>query len=97
MLGYISPITTFLLPHLEKKFLCQHTKLKYFRQICHNRDLCRSLQPGLISFTKFDEKLDLPIANHERIYKLIMNFDWKQLFRKIIKLCNKEISVNPSI
>ena len=48
------------------------------------RDLCRFLQPGLISSTTFDEKLGFPTANHKRIYKLIMDLtpnDWKHLLR----------------
>ena len=45
------------------------------------RDLCRFLQPGLISSTTSDEKLGFHTANHKRIYKLIMDLtpnDWKQ-------------------
>ena len=35
------------------------------------RDICRFLQPGFISFRSFEEKLDLPTANHNQIYKAI--------------------------
>ena len=48
------------------------------------RTLCRFLQSGLIFATTFDEKLGFPTANHERIYKLIMELipnDWKHLLR----------------
>ena len=37
------------------------------------RDLCRFLQPGLISSVAFDEKLTFSTANHKRIYKRIMD------------------------
>ena len=46
------------------------------------RDLCRFLQPGLISFTTFDEKLGFPTANHKRIYKIIMGFGFELKFLK---------------
>ena len=36
------------------------------------RNVCRFLQPFLISSTTFDEKLGFPTANYGRIYKLIM-------------------------
>ena len=48
------------------------------------RDLCRFLQPGLISSTAFDEKLGFPTAKHKWIYKLVMDLipnDWKHLLR----------------
>ena len=48
------------------------------------RDLCRFLQPGLISYSTFDEKLGLLTVNHKIIYKIIMEFivsNWKHLFR----------------
>ena len=48
------------------------------------RGLCRFLQPGLISYSTFDEKLGLLTANHKIIYKIIMEFivsNWKHLFR----------------
>ena len=46
------------------------------------KDLCRFLQPGLIS-SAFLKKLDFPTANHKR-YKLVMGLipnDWKHLLR----------------
>ena len=42
-------------------------------------DLRRFLQSSLISSRIFDEKLDFPTANHKRIYKLIMYFEWNHL------------------
>ena len=48
------------------------------------RELWRFLQPGLISYSTFDEKLGLLTVNHKIIYKIIMEFivsNWKHLFR----------------
>ena len=48
------------------------------------RDLCRFLQPGLISSTTFDKKLGFPKANHMRIHKCItylISNHWKHLLR----------------
>ena len=48
MLAYISPITTYIEEFLDQSiFLSQHTKL----QIYLIRELCRFLQPRLISMT----------------------------------------------
>ena len=57
--------------------LIQHTSLdfkyhpiqEYFKQI-YNWDLCRFLQPGVISSTIFYQKLDFPTANHNIYIKL---------------------------
>ena len=88
MHGYISPITTSLLPTSIEEILDQpiflnpHTKLNfssdnlYFCCILTRnlldkftiiRDLCRYLQPGVISSTKFDDKVDFLTANPKRI------------------------------
>ena len=48
------------------------------------RDLCRFLQPGLISYSTFGEKLGLLTVNDKIIYKFIMEFiasNWMHLFR----------------
>ena len=48
------------------------------------KDLCRFLQPGLISSMTFEEKLGLSNVNHKIIYKLILYLicnDWKQILR----------------
>ena len=48
------------------------------------KDLCRFLQPGLISCTTFDEEQGFLTTNYERIYKLIKDLilnDWKHLLR----------------
>ena len=75
-------------------FLSPHTKLNFSSDnpyfycispinVSYNftiiRNLCRFLQPGLISSTKFDQK---PTANYKKTYKLIMDLisnDWKHL------------------
>ena len=76
-------------------FLNTHTKLDFRdfygtpnRNISDKftiiKDLCRFLQPGLISSMTFDEKLCFSTANHKRIYKRIMDLvtnDWKHLLR----------------
>ena len=80
-------------------FLNQYTKLEFCSDNPHFycipprnlsgkfiiiRGLCRFLQPGLISSTTFDERLDFPTANDEIMYKLIMDLipnDWKHLLR----------------
>ena len=77
-------------------FLNPHTKLDsrsdnpYFycilpRNICYKfttiRDPCRFLQQDLISSVTFDEKQGFTNANHGRINKFIMEFDWKHLLR----------------
>ena len=47
------------------------------------RDLCRFLQPGLISSTTFLKKLDFPTANYKRYINLFIISltpnDWKHL------------------
>ena len=48
------------------------------------RNLCRCLQPCVISSTTFGEKLAFTTPNHKRIYKLIMELipnDWKRLLK----------------
>ena len=82
--------STFLNPHTRLDFSSDNS---YFycippRNISGKftmiKDLCRFLQPGLISSTKFDEKLSFPTANHKIIYKRIMNLvpnNFKHLFR----------------
>ena len=48
------------------------------------RDICRFLEPGFISPISFEEKLSLPNANHNRIYKSIVELilkDWINLLR----------------
>ena len=43
------------------------------------RNICRFLQPGFICSRSFEEKLDLPTANHIQIYKAIAELipkDW---------------------
>ena len=48
------------------------------------RDICRFLQPGFISSRSFEEKLNLPPANHNRIYKAIVELipnDWIYLLK----------------
>ena len=47
-------------------------------------DLCRFLQPGLITSMTFEKKLDLSNVKHERMYKLIMGLvpsNWKRMLR----------------
>ena len=75
-------------------FLNSHTKLDfnsdspYFYDIPPKnisdkfntiRDICRFLQRGFTSSTSFEEKLNLLTANHNRIYKSIIELipnDW---------------------
>ena len=48
------------------------------------RDICKFLQPGFISSTSFEEKLNLSTANHNRIYKSIIELipnDWIHLLK----------------
>ena len=48
------------------------------------RNLCRFLQPGLISSMTFEEKLGLFNVNRKIIYKLILYLkcnDWRQILR----------------
>ena len=48
------------------------------------RNLCRFLQPGLISSMTFEEKIDLSDVNHKKLYKLVLYLicnDWKQILR----------------
>ena len=48
------------------------------------RDLCRFLQPALISFMTFEEKIGLFNVNHKIISKLVLYLicnDWKQILR----------------
>ena len=48
------------------------------------RDTCRFLQLGFVSSMSFEEKLSLPNANYNRIYKSIVELipnDWIQLFK----------------
>ena len=47
-------------------------------------DLCRCLQPYLISSTTFGEKLDFTTANYKRVCKFIMDLIpnvWKHLLK----------------
>ena len=83
MLGYISPITTSL-PHIYRRNSCpthifkpthqtglqasSHRNISY--KFITIWDLCRFLQPGLISSTIFCKKLDFPTVNHSRYIKL---------------------------
>ena len=59
-------------------FLNPHTRLDfssnkpYFRQFTIIRDLCRFLQPSLISSPTFRKKLDFPTANHN----IYINLPW---------------------
>ena len=83
-----SPITTSLLISIEEILvqpisLNPHTRLnfkhhptqEYFRQIYHIWDLCRLLQPGLISSKIFCRKLDFPTVNHHNKY---IKLHWAQ-------------------
>ena len=79
MLGYISPITTSL-PHIYRRNSCLTHILKptlrlYFKHHPNQEfsesdkftiiwDLCRFLQPGLISSTIFCKKLDFLSVKH---------------------------------
>ena len=48
------------------------------------RDLCRFIQPGLISSMTFDEKIGLSNVNHKIIHKLVLDLicnDCKQILR----------------
>ena len=48
------------------------------------RDICRFLQPGLISSETFREKLDIPNINHNNIYKKIVELipkNWLRLLK----------------
>ena len=77
-------------PHCKLDFSSDNP---YFYCISHKnisdnftliRHLCRFLQPSLIPFMPFEEKLDLSNVNHKRLYKLIMVLvpnDWKQTLR----------------
>ena len=83
MLGYISPITTSL-PHIYRRNSCpthifkptthQTSSIIPPRNISDKFtiiwDLCRFLQPGLISSMIFCKKLDFPTVNHNRYIKL---------------------------
>ena len=78
MLGYISPITTSL--PIYRRSSCPTHTLDLTSSIIPPRnisdkftiiwDLCRFLQPGLISSTIFCKKLDFPTVNHNRYIKL---------------------------
>ena len=82
-----SPIVTSLPTHLKRNswpthFFKHHTTNPCFYCIPHRnisdkftiiRDLFRFLKPSLISSMTSDEKVGFPIANHERIYKLILD------------------------
>ena len=51
------------------------------------KDLCRFLQPGLVSSMTFKDKLVLSNVNHKIRYKLILYIicnDWKQILRPVI-------------
>ena len=70
----------FLNPDIKLNFSSDNT---YFYYISPNnisgtliiiRGLCRFLQPGLISSTKFYKKIGFNL-----VYKLIMDLDWKYL------------------
>ena len=85
ILGYISPITT-TLPHSVEEirdqplFLNPHTKLDFSSDkpyfFCIPPMMNSSgLKPSLISSMKNDDKLGFPAASHERIYKLIIDFN----------------------
>ena len=85
ILGYISPITTSLLL-IYRRNSCPNLIFKPTHQtgwtlssipprnisdkFTITWDLCRFLQPGLISSTIFCKKLDFPTANHNRYIKL---------------------------
>ena len=85
MLGYIAPITTSL-PHILsiEEILVQPISLNPNTRLTSSIipprnisdkftiiwDLCRFLQPGLISSTIFCKKLDFPTVNHNRYIKL---------------------------
>ena len=85
ILGYISPITTSLLL-IYRRNSCPNLFFKLTHQtgwtlssipprnisdkFTITWDLCRFLQPGLISSTIFCKKLDFPTANHNRYIKL---------------------------
>ena len=83
-------------------FLNPHTKLPYHSdnpyfyclpplnisdKFSTIRDICRFLQPGLISSETFREKLDLPNINHNNIYKKIVELIPKNWLLKL-KLLN---------
>ena len=83
MFSYISPIKS--LPHIYRRNSCQsislnpQTRLDFSSIILPRNisdkftiiwDLCRFLQPGLISSTIFCKKLDFPTVNHNRYIKL---------------------------
>ena len=80
MLDYISPITTSL-PHIYTRNVWipdWNLSIIPTRNISTNLpnistniwELCRSLQPGIISCTLFCKKLDFPSVNHNRYIKL---------------------------
>ena len=83
MLGCISPtITAWIEEFLDQPvFLVSHPKI--FRrslQLIGIRDLCRFLQPSLISSMTFEKELGLSNVNHKIMYKVIMELipnDWK--------------------
>ena len=55
-----------------------------FRQTYHKKDLCRFLQPCVISSTTFDEKVGFPTGNHKKICEPIIDLisnDWKHFLR----------------
>ena len=80
MLGYILTITTSLShKFLSNPYLETHTPDWTSSTIPPRNisdkftiiwDLCRFLQPGLISSTIFCKKLDFPTVNHNRYIKL---------------------------
>ena len=56
------------------------------------RDICRFLQPGFISSKWFEEELNLPPANHNQIYKAILELlpnDWIYLLKN--KTCQESL------
>ena len=62
----------------------QTNLLLFIRDLC----ACRCLQSSLITSTTFGEKLDFSTANHEKVYKFIMDLipnDWKYLKLKLLK------------
>ena len=53
-------------------FIASHPGMFQINLLLFIRDLCRCLQPYLLSCTTFGKKLDFTNANHKRIYKFIM-------------------------